>query len=219
MTAVGSAPSVEQATTFLEAIFAGKPGGHRIGIGLIEPHAGHDAVPRTTWFFDPAAAARFAVDQADEWDVYVSPTTVARPPGGNRRVSGAIAAGLGGFYGDWDLAGPGHAQTKLPAGPDDVRALLAEAFPDTPPSLLVASGGGVHAYHLFREFWVFADAAERSRAQAQLAAYQATVRAKAGARGWYFEKTSDLARLLRVPGTRNHKLDAPRPVELLRWTR
>jgi putative DNA primase/helicase len=82
----------------------------------------------------------------------------------------------------------------------------------------VASGGGLHIYHLLTEFWVFADDAERARARRLLDSYQATVRVRAAARGWFFEATSDLARILRVAGTLDHKLGAPRPVELLPWT-
>ena len=75
------------------------------------------------------------------------------------------------------------------------------------PSLIVASGGGIHAYWFSEyvltvaEWQPFADALKT-------AALAANLKFDAGV-------TSDVARVLRVPGTYNWKLDDPRPVRII----
>ena len=36
-----------------------------------------------------------------------------------------------------------------------------------------------------------------------------------GLDGWKLDGTADLCRLIRIPGTLNHKFDPPRPVEII----
>lgn len=76
------------------------------------------------------------------------------------------------------------------------------------PSVLIDSGGGIHAYWLLRSPFVFAEQADRERARLAQAAWVAYV----GGDG----EAKDLARMLRVPGTVNAKYDPPRPVTILR---
>ena len=59
----------------------------------------------------------------------------------------------------------------------------------------------------------FADDAERTRAEGLLQRYLVAVRAAAN--GAYIDNASDLARVLKVPGTLNWKLPHPRPVRLI----
>src|SRR5262249_28310263 len=110
------------------------------------------------------------------------------------------AAALPGFFIDLDLAGPGHAEMALPRSVDAVREFLAVTMP-LPPSLVVHSGGGLHLYWLFRELWTLDHPEERRAAQLRLRHFQGTIRARARERGWQFEGTADLARLLRLPGS------------------
>jgi DNA-binding CsgD family transcriptional regulator len=76
---------------------------------------------------------------------------------------------------------------------------------DPAPSVVIASGGGYHCYWLLREPWLLPDEAARQRAAQVQAAWVARVGGDAGAK--------DLARVLRVPGTRNYKYDPARRVE------
>ena len=70
------------------------------------------------------------------------------------------------------------------------------------PSIVVASGGGVHAYWALRDP-VGPDEAEAANRQLAVAV-DADLRCV------------DAARILRLPGTLNHKTDPPRAVEILR---
>ena len=66
-----------------------------------------------------------------------------------------------------------------------------------PPSVVIFSGGGYHAYWLLDEPFVLATDEDRKRAQDLQRRWVAMVGGDDGAK--------DLARVLRVPGTKNHK--------------
>ncbi len=157
---------------------------------------------------DPAAAAEAALQASSEGlDAYVG--LAARRSGLDRFKRGARGdlTGLGCVWLDVDVAGPGHASASLPAGEEDVAAILA-ALP-LPPSMVVHSGGGYHAYWLLDEW-----CADVQRAERACSAWQAAAIAAAGRRGWHVDDTSDAPRVLRVPGTQNYKAAEPRPVVL-----
>ncbi len=74
-----------------------------------------------------------------------------------------------------------------------------------PPSVIVASGGGFHAYWLLDEPFILDTPEKRARAVDVQARWQAFVGGDKNAK--------DIARVLRVPGTLNYKYEPPRPVE------
>ncbi len=80
------------------------------------------------------------------------------------------------------------------------------------PTALVSSGGGVHAYWVFEQPVNLRNAAHRARLElVQRVWVDMVVRADAAAK--------DMARVLRLPGTLNHKYDPPRLVELIEFSR
>lgn len=87
------------------------------------------------------------------------------------------------------------------------RAVL-ESFP-LPPSMLVWSGHGLHAYWLFDRPWRLDTAEDRNAADTLIKRFGATIAGDGVDRAVF-----ELARVMRVPGTINHKRD-PRPVRLL----
>jgi putative DNA primase/helicase len=114
-----------------------------------------------------------------------------------------------------DLAGPGHKAHDLPETLEQALGAVAARLP-LPFSLLIGSGGGVHGYALLKEPWILDTAGERRRAGVLLARFQATIREAFRLRGWRLDPTADLARVLRPPGTCNHKVRGrPRPVRQL----
>jgi len=107
------------------------------------------------------------------------------------------------------LSEDAHKKDALP--PDlDAAVDLVNCFP-YPPSLMVHSGHGLHAYWLFKEPWVLETPKEREVAQGFLRDFQAAFIHLGLERGWEIDNTSDLARVLRVPGTLNYKGD---PIEV-----
>lgn len=76
-----------------------------------------------------------------------------------------------------------------------------------PPSVVVDSGGGFHCYWLLDEPFIVHSEEERERARLLQYVWVDAMRGDPGAK--------DLARVLRVPGTFNHKYSPPRPVEFV----
>lgn len=108
---------------------------------------------------------------------------------------------------DIDIAGAGHASSALPP---DVTAAQSLLPPALPPSIIVHSGNGLHAYWLFNELWELEEGDDRDYAAGLLRSVQGYIRAQAQAHGWIVDATADLPRVLRCPDTINYK-DPARP--------
>ena len=106
------------------------------------------------------------------------------------------------------LAEARELEIKRNPAPYMPRALAHVDGLAVPPSVIVDSGGGYHAYWLFRAPFVLTAQEDRERARRVQAAWVVYVGGDPGAK--------DLARVLRVPETMNRKYSPPRPVALLR---
>jgi hypothetical protein len=101
----------------------------------------------------------------------------------------------------------------LPPTVQDALTIIPEVLP---PTLVVATGNGAHAWWLFKEPYLFDGQEERKAAARLVARWQTLLSLNAAARGWAFDRLLDLARILRIPGTVNTKDPAhPKPVTLL----
>ena len=108
------------------------------------------------------------------------------------------------FFFDLDV---GQGNGKYPTvgeAVDDLWRFCNEALLPTP--MIVKSGGGVHVY------WLLEDAIQTH----QWKVYAARLRALAEAHDLIVDpaRTTDVASILRVAGTFNHKTGTPRPVEV-----
>jgi hypothetical protein len=84
------------------------------------------------------------------------------------------------------------------------------------PSIVVGSGGGLHAWWVLEEPLLL-DTPEAFAAARRLAdRWRGLCRARATRVGADLDPVADLARVLRLPGTQNHKYKPPRPVLLSR---
>lgn len=130
------------------------------------------------------------------------------------RGSEKTAIGAPGLWIDIDVAEGVHKDTKhLVPTFEDAFALLDE-FPVV-PTVIVNTGGGLHAYWLFKEFYYFVEESDKRAFKDLLGNLQFTIAEKAKQHGWKIDNTADLARILRVPGTMNHKSFPPRDVEIV----
>jgi putative DNA primase/helicase len=140
---------------------------------------------------DGTRGGHFIAQRSAEEDVYLGVAT-------RRDASGGALAHcrhLGALFADADFKTTPEAE---------IRARLAHAL--LPPSAIVHSGGGLHCYWFLREPLALPDDAARAKALLRrLAVYLGGDRLSA-----------EPARILRVPGTWNHKPDypTPRPVRL-----
>ena len=135
----------------------------------------------------------------------------ARQPNPFERSRNASAYVLPGLYLDIDLAYGAHAASTLP--PTDAEALgFLHALP-AKPSLILHTGGGLHAYWLFESpIWLETEA-DRTAMTRLLQQFAYTLCQAGKAHGWTLDALRDLARVLRPPGTVNHKYR--KPVEVI----
>ena len=149
-----------------------------------------------------------------ERDLYVA-VSVSRNAGEpNRRITAERSAGIMGLWADIDIADPDvHKKWNLP--PDDKSALALLEKMGLEPTVLVHSGHGLQAWWLFDEFWEFDTEQARMEAASLAQRWNTTLRVRAAEHDWTVDSTFDLARVMRVPGTFNHKSEPVMPVSLL----
>ena len=199
-----------EAQSFLQALFD-----HEILDGL---HLGLFTLPGASshWFEDPEEMARGAIELSTGHDVYVRLTPLRQQPAGHSRGNANDAAALVCLYCEIDFGSAGHGEGKVyPPDEDSVRELLRVAIP-LEPTYIIHSGGGWHVYWLLAEPMILASEDDHRRAARLVLRLLRTVQAEAANRDWHVDSVFDLARVLRVPGTVNHKLPGqPRPVRII----
>lgn len=197
------------AKQFLDALFAPYSG---LGDGFDRPSleiralaprgSAEGTQPVRQWFgLDRTAqAAEACMGLAETMDVYVG----VLPRRGHGGRMGSVPWG-GWLFADIDGGDEGVAGA--------VQLVAREPRKWAAPHMMVVSGGGVHCYWRLREAAELADAEQRA---AWKAAEKGLVAAIGGnSQGAHADpQATDIARILRVPGTVNHKRG--RPVELIR---
>ncbi len=167
----------------------------------------------TSYFSRVEEAAKFAEDAACKTDVYVA--VGVQPPGlpMTNRATGEQVTAICGLWADIDI-GRGKNSKHYP--PTEADALdLIDAL-GLPASGVLRSGGGLHPWWPLDEPWILADEGEREHAKKVCRGLVMTLQAIAGRNGWSLDSVGDLARIMRVPGTLNHKFSPPRTVEWLK---
>jgi hypothetical protein len=132
-------------------------------------------------------------------------------PGAWHRGKNATAYLIPGLWFDLDLAYGQHATSTLPT--TDAEALDFLGSLPAHPSLIVHSGGGLYGYWLFKEPYLITAETERETIIHLSRQFTYTLVTWGKERGWTLDALGDLARVLRPPGTINHKYG--KRVELL----
>ena len=143
------------------------------------------------------------------------------PKGEDMKRSDVAAACMFGVWVDVDLHNEGNAH-KADNLPTKEEWFALQAALEIRPSMIVDSGNGFHLYLLFNEPLYFRNDADREWAARLVEDFQLWIRnemtkegKKNGAeKGWKLDGTADLARILRVAGTFNHKTNPPKPVKM-----
>jgi hypothetical protein len=192
-------PNISLASAFLRALWPDPPDGYLL-IWLLKGE-------KSLWFRadGPDAAATAAVEQADHTCVYFGCGLSPRNYGPKKRCKANDIIALPGLWGDVDVRGAAHKKEVLPPNLNAARQLIYEM--PLPPSLLVLSGHGIQPWWLFKEAWVFADEGDRQYAGELIRRWQGHLHRLGELRGWDIDSTPDLARVLRLPGTLNRKLE------------
>ena len=147
--------------------------------------------------------ADMAVKFGQDSDLYHGACVRAQELDAQHRGTAAGALYMPGLWLDIDIKGPAHSEKSLPTTLEEAVNLAYQA-PER-PTMIVHSGGGIHAWWLF-ETPLHLGGEETHNAAEQLSKdFQAHMRGVAAQHGWKLDNTSDLARVLRLPGTMNHK--------------
>ena len=135
-----------------------------------------------------------------------------RPDNDRTRGKADDIIGIPGLWLDLDYDSPGAHKVRHPLPPSEDAALsLLNAAPYK-PSLIVHSGHGLQVYWLFKEVACFDSQADREAFGRLCRGWQQLFQQAGRDRGWHVDSTADLARVLRVPGTRNLKTGEAREV-------
>jgi hypothetical protein len=164
-------------------------------------------------FADHTKAAQHALEQsAGGLTVYVQTMLIGSITGrGRAKTTDAVC-----MWALWADVDGSHRTDKgvFKPGPANSKEALA-ALDSLPikPGVAVASGtiGSIQAWWLLEQP-IF----DMARAAELCAGWQALIRLEWKKHGWALDSAHDLARVLRVPGTLNHKYDPPRGVKLVR---
>jgi hypothetical protein len=194
---------------FLAQLWQDKPDDQRILIWTLPDK-------RSRWFTDIAAAAEYVASVNGARDVYVGVGLAGQDYGPTHRCLSEEITGLAGMWADLDLFSEAHGKKALPKTVEQALSILP---PTMPPTIIVATGNGLHCWWLLKEPGLF-DSDEARKEVARLATrWHTMLQLAAASHGWVYERLSDLARVLRVPSTTNFK-DPSRPkrVELYSHT-
>ncbi|MGD0775060.1 MAG: hypothetical protein ABSC05_19770 [Candidatus Solibacter sp.] len=156
---------------------------------------------RSRWYRDIVAAAEFVL-KSPGLDVYVGVGLSMADHGPARRCVSEEIAGISGFWADLDLRSDAHNKKALPATIADALSIIPASLP---PTIVILTGNGAHAWWLFKEPYIFDGDDDREAVASQSARWHTLLSLNASARGWAYDRLSDLARILRIPGTQNLK--------------
>lgn len=196
-------PPIGDTQRFLNALYGNLESGH-VYLWTLPDHK--------TWSFsvdDLKMMANAATAIQDDRDVYLGLGGSMQDISDNKRLLANNVSFITCLWMDIDILGPAHKQTDLPPTINDALSILPDFLA---PSITVSSGNGLHMYWLLKECWIFDSQEENLRASNLMIRLQAYIKSLASERGWKLDSTPDLSRVLRVPGTLNHKLGQKQPV-------
>ncbi|MBF0502565.1 MAG: DUF927 domain-containing protein [Candidatus Riflebacteria bacterium] len=120
---------------------------------------------------------------------------------------------VSGFYADIDVGTNGHSAKGYAPTKEVAIEIMGEM--DILPTYIVDTGGGFHGYRKLAEGIFITSEDERLAAEHYLKRFHAFIASKFAKHGFKIDNVSDLARVMRVPGSFNHKREVPELVEII----
>lgn len=199
--------------TFLSTLFAGKPKDQAI---LIWTKV--DKFSR--YFKDPHEAQTRSEALAHTSDVYFGVCTASGEfakvkSNSKKRPTIEEVVGCPALFLDLDY-GESHQKKNIPPTEKDAIALVMRM--PCPPTYIVNSGNGLHAYWMLSEFYLIKNDEDRKLIDSMSYSWQAKCKKLAADFDWDIDSTFDLARILRVPGTLNRKTSNLKDVTVLQYS-
>ena len=153
-----------------------------------------------------------SMELSDTENAYFGLHLMDKPPASGKRASLNEISCVSFLHGEYDIKGPAHKENNLPETLEETLSFLHAL--ECPPSIIVFSGNGVHTYWLLEEP-VAVTNDNRSWIQRIMKGYEQSIHQLGKEKGWNFDPVADLARILRVPDTLNHKSHPPKRVEVI----
>lgn len=202
----------DHAHQFLTNMYSGLPG--YMWVGMFVPKRRGEFFATTPEGID--AAVTYAAKLDHLWSpsgIYFRCTTVDRPLDNGQRGGADDTCNVPFLWDDLDFGTAGHKDANLPPTGEEAAPLITEAgLPE--PGVVIHSGGGY--YHLWKTAgWFTPDEVATMSVR-----IQAWIEHASEQHGWsYGTGVSDLARVLRLPGSVNRKVpDNPRACRVIGGT-
>lgn len=157
---------------------------------------------RSSWFTGVPEAAECVASINGSRDVYVGVGLSAKDYGPARRCVSDEVTAITGLASDFDLFSEAHSKKALPRTIEQALSILPPAMP---PTIIIATGNGVHCWWLLKEPYTFDNEQDRKEVARLVTRWHTMLQFSAANLGWAYDRLSDLARVLRIPGTRNLK--------------
>ena len=165
---------------------------------------------RSRWFLKVEDAAEYAANAIG--DVYTGVGLAGKDYGPFNRCPSDEITAIAGIGGDFDILSEAHSGKALPQTIEQALQIHEAVFT---PTFTILTGNGIQSWWLLREPYVFDNAEDRQAVARTLGRWHTVLKVNAAKQGWAYERLADLARLLRVPGTKNCKNPAQsKPVTL-----
>jgi len=172
-----------------------------------------DRKKESYWFTDYKAACDFVEKKKNEpVNIYCGVGLSPKDYGRENRCLKKNIVGIPALWIDIDVYGPNHKKNNLPPTIDDAMKLFAAV--EQEPTMIIKSGGGLQAWWVFNEPWIFETENERQDAEELAKRLCYHFKQEARQYGWDVDSVFNLDRVLRVPGTYNRKGE-PVLVELI----
>lgn len=151
-----------------------------------------------------------ALEISQTEDTWYGVNPLKEMPGKYSRGKKSDVKALVACWVDIDIAGPGHKLENL--CPDEEAAYeLLKKMPHR-PTVVVHTGGGLHAYWFLKQPFEINDKQQLERASKALKGWENLLKSKTD---YKIDSTAELARVLRLPGTKNWKNEEPRDVKII----
>ena len=140
-------------------------------------------------------------------DTYINmcPRVVSVADG--KRGSAEDVACIKALYSDIDVKGEAHKSGNLFPSKDAAVSYIKSL--EKQPTYLVDTGYGIDAVYILKQPYTMSDTDARKAGEAILGGWGSYMKREAGKLGNEIDNVFDTARMLRAPGTLNHKLDQP----------
>ena len=195
-----------EARTFATELFGARPVGSLLVVS-IAPGWNRPVIAT-----DPAEVVAATLGVVD---AYVRLTTVDKRPKRGERAGENLTHAVLGIALDFDVDGsPDGRGGVVTGGFPDLDAAVDACGVLLEPTLVVLSGYGVQPHWLLTEPVLVPDAKRRKAVKDIIGGFHAATKAATGVRK--LDSVTDLARVMRPPGSLNGKGDRPVPVTLIR---